>query len=67
MNTNLHDLPTEFTSERLVLQRYQPGDSAMHYHMLLNNKDASVSIIRKKIAHLSIWFGMGYFSQSGKI
>ena len=37
MNTNLHDLPTGFTSERLLLRRYQPNDSAMYYQMLLNN------------------------------
>jgi ribosomal-protein-serine acetyltransferase len=37
MKTSLHDLPTEFTSERLLLRRYQPSDSAMYYHMLRNN------------------------------
>ena len=37
MNTNFHDLPTQFTSERLVLRRYQPGDSPMYYHMLRSN------------------------------
>lgn len=37
MNTHLRDLPTEFTSERLLLRRYQPNDSAMYYHMLRNN------------------------------
>jgi RimJ/RimL family protein N-acetyltransferase len=37
MNTNLRDLPTEFTSERLLLRRYQLNDSAMYYHMLRNN------------------------------
>jgi RimJ/RimL family protein N-acetyltransferase len=39
MNTNLHDLPTEFTSERLLLRRYQPNDSAMYYQMLSNNRE----------------------------
>jgi RimJ/RimL family protein N-acetyltransferase len=37
MNTHLHDLPTEFTSERLLLRCYQPNDSGMFYHMLRNN------------------------------
>src|SRR5262245_13415321 len=37
MNPNLHDLPTEFTSERLLLRRYQPNDNATYYHMLRNN------------------------------
>ena len=39
MNTNLHDLPTEFASERLQLRRYRPSDSAMYYHMLCNNSE----------------------------
>jgi ribosomal-protein-serine acetyltransferase len=39
MNTNLHDLPTEFTSERLQLRCYRPSDSAMYYHMLCNNSE----------------------------
>jgi RimJ/RimL family protein N-acetyltransferase len=39
MNTNLHDLPTEFASERLQLRRYRPNDSAMYYHMLCNNSE----------------------------
>jgi RimJ/RimL family protein N-acetyltransferase len=37
MNTTLHDLPTEFTSERLHLRRYGPNDSAMYYRMLREN------------------------------
>lgn len=37
MNTSLHDLPTELTSERLLLRRYQPGDSAVYYRMLREN------------------------------
>jgi len=39
MNTNLADLPNEFTSERLLLRRYQPGDSAMFYQMLRDNRE----------------------------
>ena len=39
MNTDLHDLPTEFTSERLLLRRYQPDDSAVYYHALQNNRE----------------------------
>lgn len=39
MKTNLQNLPTEFTSERLLLRRYQPNDSAMYYHMLRNNSE----------------------------
>jgi RimJ/RimL family protein N-acetyltransferase len=39
MKTNLHDLPTEFTSERLQLRCYRPSDSAMYYHMLRNNSE----------------------------
>jgi RimJ/RimL family protein N-acetyltransferase len=39
MQPNLHDLPTEFTSERLLLRRYQPDDSAIYYHMLRNNQE----------------------------
>jgi RimJ/RimL family protein N-acetyltransferase len=34
MNT---DLPTEFTSERLLLRRYRPGDITMYYQMLRHN------------------------------
>ena len=37
MNTNLTNLPTEFTSERLLLRRYQSSDSAMFYQMLRDN------------------------------
>lgn len=39
MNTNIDDLPTEFTSERLRMRRYRPGDSAMYYQMLCNNSE----------------------------
>jgi RimJ/RimL family protein N-acetyltransferase len=39
MNPNLHDLPTEFTSDRLLLRRYQPNDSTMYHHMLRNNSE----------------------------
>jgi RimJ/RimL family protein N-acetyltransferase len=39
MNTNLQDLPTEFTSERLQLQRYRPSDITMYYQMLHNNAE----------------------------
>ena len=39
MNTNLPDLPTQFTSERLLLRRYQPSDSAMFYQMLRDNEE----------------------------
>jgi len=37
MNINLLDLPTEFTSERLLLRRYRPNDIPMYYQMLHNN------------------------------
>lgn len=37
MNPHLHDLPTEFTSNRLQLRRYRPGDIAMYYQMLRDN------------------------------
>ena len=39
MNTPLHDLPTEFTSERLLLRRYQPGDIALYSQMLRSNAE----------------------------
>ncbi len=39
MNTHLHDLPTEFTTERLRLRRYRPGDSAKYFHMLSKNSE----------------------------
>ena len=39
MNTNLHDLPTEFTSERLLLRRYRPSDITMYYCMLQDNAE----------------------------
>ena len=39
MNTDLHDLPTTFTSGRLLLRRYQPDDSAVYYHALHNNRE----------------------------
>lgn len=39
MNPNLHDLPTELTSERLLLRRYEPEDSAMYYQMLCKNRE----------------------------
>ena len=39
MIANLHDLPTEFTSERLHLRRYRPSDIAMYYQMLCNNAE----------------------------
>lgn len=39
MNAHLRDLPTEFTSERLLLRRYRPGDSAMYYQMLRDNSE----------------------------
>ncbi len=39
MNINLLDLPTEFTSERLLLRRYCPNDITMYYQMLHNNAE----------------------------
>src|SRR5690242_6126978 len=39
MNISLLDLPTEFTSERLLLRRYRPDDITMYYQMLRNNAD----------------------------
>jgi ribosomal-protein-serine acetyltransferase len=33
------DLPTEFTSDRLLLRRYRAGDGAMYYQMLRANHD----------------------------
>lgn len=37
MNINLPDLPTEFTSERLLLRRYRPDDIPMYHRMLSDN------------------------------
>jgi RimJ/RimL family protein N-acetyltransferase len=34
-----HDLPTEFTSDRLNLRRYRPGDNATYYQMLGDNAE----------------------------
>jgi ribosomal-protein-serine acetyltransferase len=39
MDISLLDLPTEFTSERLLLRRYRPDDITMYYQMLCNNAD----------------------------
>ncbi|MFN8410760.1 MAG: GNAT family protein [Anaerolineales bacterium] len=39
MTTPLHQLPTEFTSERLLLRRYRLSDSAMYYQMLHDNSN----------------------------
>ena len=39
MNINLLDLPTEFTSERLLLRRYRPDDITIYYQMLKNNAE----------------------------
>jgi RimJ/RimL family protein N-acetyltransferase len=39
MITKLHDLPTELSSERLRLRRYQSNDSAMYYQILRNNRE----------------------------
>jgi RimJ/RimL family protein N-acetyltransferase len=37
MNIDLLDLPTEFTSERLLLRRYRTSDITMYYQMLRRN------------------------------
>jgi ribosomal-protein-serine acetyltransferase len=39
MNPALLELPTEFTSERLLLRRYWPGDGALYHQMLRKNWD----------------------------
>lgn len=39
MNTDWHNLPSEFTSERLILRRYRPGDISMYYQALRNNAE----------------------------
>ena len=39
MNPLLLDIPTEFSSERLLLRCYRPGDGAMYYQMLRTNRD----------------------------
>jgi ribosomal-protein-serine acetyltransferase len=37
MNPLLLDIPTEFSSERLLLRCYRPGDGAMYFQMLRTN------------------------------
>jgi ribosomal-protein-serine acetyltransferase len=39
MNINLLDLPTEYTSDRLLLRCYRPSDITMYYQMLRNNAE----------------------------
>ncbi|HMN31159.1 MAG TPA: GNAT family protein [Caldilineaceae bacterium] len=39
MNPLLLDLPGEFSSHRLLLRRYRPGDGALYYQMLQTNWD----------------------------
>ncbi|MDX1523585.1 MAG: GNAT family protein [Anaerolineae bacterium] len=39
MNPLLLDLPTEFTSKRLHLRPYRPGEGAMYFRMLRENWD----------------------------
>ena len=39
MNPVLLELPNEFTSERLLLRRYWPGDGALYHQMLRKNWD----------------------------
>jgi RimJ/RimL family protein N-acetyltransferase len=39
MDPLLLDMPTEFSSDRLLLRRYRPGDGAMYYQMLCANWD----------------------------
>ena len=39
MNPLLLDLPMEFTSERLLLRCYRPGDGALYFEMLRANRD----------------------------
>jgi RimJ/RimL family protein N-acetyltransferase len=39
MNSNLPDLPTEFTSERLLLRCYGPDDITLYYQMLHSNAE----------------------------
>jgi len=39
MNPLLLDIPTEFSSERLKLRCYRPGDGAMYFQMLRANWD----------------------------
>jgi RimJ/RimL family protein N-acetyltransferase len=39
MNINFLDLPTGYTSERLLLRRYHPGDITMYYQMLGDNAE----------------------------
>lgn len=38
MNPLLLDLPTSFSSDRLLLRCYQPGDGAVYYQMLQENR-----------------------------
>lgn len=35
----LLDIPTEFSTERLLLRAYRPGDGEMYYHMLQENRE----------------------------
>jgi hypothetical protein len=39
MNINLLDLPTEFTSERLLMRRYHIDDIPMYYQMSRSNAE----------------------------
>lgn len=62
MNTPLHDLPIEFTSERLRLRLYRPSDSAMYYQMLRSNAEHLYEFLPPFLINLhgeeeiQIWF-----------
>ena len=39
MNPILLDIPTEFPTDRLLLRSYRPGDGAVYYNMVQENRD----------------------------
>jgi ribosomal-protein-serine acetyltransferase len=49
MNPLLLDLPTEFSSERLLLRCYRPGDGAMYHQMLRANWDHLYEFLPKSL------------------
>jgi RimJ/RimL family protein N-acetyltransferase len=52
MHINSQDLPTEFTSERLLLRRYRHNDVSEYYHMLRNNPEHLHEFLPSFLANL---------------
>ena len=54
VNPILLDLPTEFSTQRLLVRRYRPGDGAVYFPALRANRDHLREFMPPRMAELQV-------------